>query len=818
MTLIEAKLFCEIKPWELLNLAWSRADKEEKAPNVLAMINRSNVVTPWVSAQIVSSKSMKIRVEILTRCIQTMVYLEELHNFNGIMEFLAGLQNAGVYRLKETWARLDKKQIRAWDMLKTRMSRDNNFKIFRESLRTVSPPSIPYLGLFLTDLTFVEEGHNDYCDADRSIINVVKRVQYAQIIKDIQLYQQTPYLLHSVPMIADFLTMVQPPTQEQVYEESLGLKPRAEGSKEVDEGGMASPGLSSSSRGQVRLAVPEDWGTLDYPEGYAFSEPDTDDNIEVDDEDRKIIMYATIPKLVERLTYERYSDQSFVSAFLLTHRLMMPSEQLMNLLIQRYNVPYPKQADATVRAKFEAKVVRPIRLRVFNALKQWVDKYAVDFASDPSLSDQLEEFAEQTMKTTGMLKPAERLLEGLSGAKAGTLSDAEQRKHLRQTSRTTVPTSSLPRAPIVEDTPFLDLPPVEIARQITLNEFEMYRAIPDREVLHWTASEDREIECPNVWCLMEHNTWLTMLTVSLIASANVRSAVKLIEQLIFTADHLRTLNNFNGCQAVMEGLFHQDVVALEGIWVSISSKAARTFDSLKDLMNDIQTYYKNTQWMQKVSTPALPALPIFLFELDRIDQALSNGIEGNRLVHMWKRTQQAKTVTNYLVFQGTAFALAPVSEFQMVFEAVTILSAEQISRNVERINNEVLDDDISSSTSSIKTKVVNAVRGTGVMGLKVKDISRNSGSMSPPSSGASSGAEWPSPSSSPRSKIGERRGTRGSDAGVIATSVPAGPLAAQDWVQRAIVDAMAPLQEEIAQLKARIAILENGESSGKHAM
>jgi hypothetical protein len=100
---------------------------------------------------------MKVRAEILTRCIQTMMYLEELHNFNGIMEFIAALQNAGVFRLKETWARLDKKHKRAWDMLTTRLSRDNNFKVFRESLRTVSPPSIPYLGLFLTDMTFVEE-------------------------------------------------------------------------------------------------------------------------------------------------------------------------------------------------------------------------------------------------------------------------------------------------------------------------------------------------------------------------------------------------------------------------------------------------------------------------------------------------------------------------------------------------------------------------------------------------------------------------------------------------------------------------------------
>jgi hypothetical protein len=140
-----------------------------------------------------------------------------------------------------------------------------------------------------------------------------------------------------------------------------------------------------------------------------------------------------------------FSDQTFVSAFLLTHRLILSSAHLLELLIQRYNVPYPKKCDADIKSKFEAKVVRPVRLRglspknaenlgfsnrksVFNALKQWVDKFSVDF-SDDELAQQVVMFAEQTMKVsfrfcscilfnscaknTGMQKPGERLVEGL---------------------------------------------------------------------------------------------------------------------------------------------------------------------------------------------------------------------------------------------------------------------------------------------------------------------------------------------------------------------------------------------------------------------
>lgn len=54
-------------------------------------------------------------------------------------------------------------------------SRDNNFKIFRDSLRTVSPPSIPFLGLYLSDLTFIEEGNSNYLDENGSTQHVVWR-------------------------------------------------------------------------------------------------------------------------------------------------------------------------------------------------------------------------------------------------------------------------------------------------------------------------------------------------------------------------------------------------------------------------------------------------------------------------------------------------------------------------------------------------------------------------------------------------------------------------------------------------------------------
>lgn len=53
------------------------------------------------------------------------------------------------------------------------------------------------------------------------------------------------------------------------------------------------------------------------------------------------IQFATIEKLVERLTYPAYSDVYGLSVFLLAYRRFISAEGLLDLLIERFNVPDP---------------------------------------------------------------------------------------------------------------------------------------------------------------------------------------------------------------------------------------------------------------------------------------------------------------------------------------------------------------------------------------------------------------------------------------------------------------------------------------------
>jgi hypothetical protein len=67
---------------------------------------------------------------------------------------------------------LPAKTIAKFDELKAFMDTNGNFKMLRTAIHTANPPVIPYLGIYLSDLTFIEDGNPDEVDGLQILVDL----------------------------------------------------------------------------------------------------------------------------------------------------------------------------------------------------------------------------------------------------------------------------------------------------------------------------------------------------------------------------------------------------------------------------------------------------------------------------------------------------------------------------------------------------------------------------------------------------------------------------------------------------------------------
>lgn len=81
--------------------------------------------------------------------------------------------------------------------------------------------------MYLTDLVFIEDGISPLI-LNTQLINFSKRAKTAEVIREIQAYQNVSYPFKSIPEMQDYiLNMMQSAGEvHEMYERSLQLEPR----------------------------------------------------------------------------------------------------------------------------------------------------------------------------------------------------------------------------------------------------------------------------------------------------------------------------------------------------------------------------------------------------------------------------------------------------------------------------------------------------------------------------------------------------------------------------------------------------------------
>jgi hypothetical protein len=200
LTILGSDLFQAIKAEELFNQAWTKSDKAKTSPQVLALINHSNSVSSWLIRTILSLEQLDRRVEALKKVVQMAEECVSLNNFDTMVAIMAALDNASISRLRSAWKEIDKTQLAALDRL--RKLNENNWNGLRQLMRSAPVPLIPFLGMYLTDLTYAEEGNPVFMNGK---INFTRNIIVAGIINELLNYQRVAHTIAPAMPVLQYL-------------------------------------------------------------------------------------------------------------------------------------------------------------------------------------------------------------------------------------------------------------------------------------------------------------------------------------------------------------------------------------------------------------------------------------------------------------------------------------------------------------------------------------------------------------------------------------------------------------------------------------
>ncbi|XP_078097312.1 ras-specific guanine nucleotide-releasing factor 1 isoform X3 [Mustelus asterias] len=225
LTLLDHLIFGCIPYEEFFGQGWMKPEKNERAPYIMKTTKHFNDISNLIASEILKSDDVNARTGAIEKWVAVADICKCLHNYNAVLVITSALNRSAIFRLKKTWLKVSKQTKALIDKLQKLVSSEGRFKNLREALKNCDPPCVPYLGMYLTDLAFIEEGTPNY--TEDGLVNFSKMRMISHIIREIRQFQQTAYKIEQQPKVARYL-LVQSNVmdEESLYEASLRIEPK----------------------------------------------------------------------------------------------------------------------------------------------------------------------------------------------------------------------------------------------------------------------------------------------------------------------------------------------------------------------------------------------------------------------------------------------------------------------------------------------------------------------------------------------------------------------------------------------------------------
>ncbi|XP_023581920.1 son of sevenless homolog 2 isoform X4 [Trichechus manatus latirostris] len=371
---------------------------------------------------------------------------------------------------------------------------------------------------------------------------------------------------------------------------------------------------------------------------------------------------------------------NFVRTFLTTYRSFCKPQELLSLLIERFEIPEPEPTEADKLAiekgeqpisadlkRFRKEYVQPVQLRILNVFRHWVEHHFYDFERDLELLERLESFI-SSVRGKAMKKWVESIAKIMKRKKQA---QANGISHNITFESPPPPIEwHISRSGQSETFDLMTLHPIEIARQLTLLESDLYRKVQPSELVGsvWTK-EDKEINSPNLLKMIRHTTNLTLWFEKCIVEAeNFEERVAVLSRIIEILQVFQDLNNFNGVLEIVSAVNSVSVYRLDHTFEALQERKRRILDEAVELSQD--HFKKYLAKLKSINPPCVPFFGIYLTNILKTEEGNNDFLKkkGKDLINFSKRRKVAEITGEIQQYQNQPYCLRIEPDMRRFFE------------------------------------------------------------------------------------------------------------------------------------------------------
>lgn len=167
LTLIDWSIFSRITRAELKPGQWTGSMKHVLSPNVVDFTRRFNILTFWISDEVLCNRQPKARADVISYFIKVAHHLiDPLKSLYSSYAIFCALTSEPLHRLEKTWAYVSKKDKQMFDKIADLFSQnENSIKLRTFMEEAINRPGggicIPNLSTFLRDIIHVAENYSE---------------------------------------------------------------------------------------------------------------------------------------------------------------------------------------------------------------------------------------------------------------------------------------------------------------------------------------------------------------------------------------------------------------------------------------------------------------------------------------------------------------------------------------------------------------------------------------------------------------------------------------------------------------------------------